>query len=65
MELLRDAADWGDRNFVLRAIREDGRELQYATEELRGDRDVVMEAVRQNGRALEYAAEELRGDRDL
>eukprot|EP00971_Amphidinium_carterae_P086535 1712389-Amphidinium_carterae.1 len=66
MELLRDAAKWGDRDFMMEAVREsNGDALQYATEELRGDRDFVMEAVREKGRALYGATEELRTDREV
>eukprot|EP00971_Amphidinium_carterae_P261307 5183925-Amphidinium_carterae.1 len=67
MELLREAnAELrGDRDFVLRAVRRDGRALMYAAEELRGDRDLVMVAVREKGWALKFATETLRGDRGL
>jgi len=32
----------GDREVVIRAVRQNGYALRYASEELRGDRDVVM-----------------------
>jgi hypothetical protein len=30
----------------MEAIKEDGRELQYASKELRNDKELVMEAVK-------------------
>jgi len=44
---------------VLEAVRRDGSELQYASEELRNDREVVLEATRWNASALRYAGDDL------
>ena len=49
----------------MKAVKQDGRSFEYASEELRGDREFVMKAVKQTGWALEYASEELRGDREV
>ena len=53
-----------DHQFMLEAVKQDGRALEYASEELRGDREVVLEAVKQDefGSTLQYASPELRGD---
>lgn len=48
------------REEVLVAVKANGCNLRYASEELQGDRDVVLEAVKKDGWALEYASEELR-----
>ena len=50
---------------MLEAVKQDGRALEFASEEPRGHRDVVLEAVKQDGRALEFASEEPRGHRDV
>ena len=34
---------------ALRAVEDDGMDLEFVSEELKGDREVVMEAVKQNG----------------
>jgi hypothetical protein len=47
------------------AVRLNGCDLIWASEELKGDRRIVMAAVQQNGLALEHAAQEMRGDRDI
>ena len=43
-------------------MRQNGRALEFASEDLRADRDVVLAAVRQNAYALKYASERLRDD---
>ena len=40
---------------MLAAVQQNGRALEYASEELRADRELVLAAVRQDGLALEVA----------
>eukprot|EP00968_Pinguiococcus_pyrenoidosus_P014771 scaffold1348_cov279-Pinguiococcus_pyrenoidosus.AAC.1 len=40
--------EWNDREFVLEAMRQDGEDLEYVSEELRNDPDVVRLAI-ENG----------------
>lgn len=54
-----------NRDCVLRAVREVGIALEYASESLRRDPEVVLVAVKQDGWALEYAAEELQANRTV
>ena len=56
---------WSDRNFVLAAVSQNGRALQYAYEDLKKDKDIVLAAVSQNGRALQYASDELKKDKEV
>ena len=51
----------GDKEVVMKAVKQCRRALQYASEELKGDREVVREAVKQNRDALQYASKELKG----
>ena len=53
------------REIVLRAVKQDGLALEYASYELKADRKVVLAAVKQNGDALKYAANELKADPEL
>ena len=48
-------------------VRENGKELELLSDELRNDREVVLAAVRQSGSVLEYwyASEALKGDREV
>eukprot|EP01051_Picozoa_sp_SAG22_P007858 SAG22_NODE_570_length_9013_cov_4.251739_3_plen_160_part_00 len=41
------------------------RELERASDELRGDKEVVLTAMAQAGAALRYAADELRDDKEV
>ena len=42
--------------------QQDGKALQWASEEMKSDRELCMAAVTQNWRALEFASEEMKGD---
>ena len=54
-----------DRDFILEAVKQDGRALRWASVELRDDEELVLEAKRQNGGALRWASAELRDDEEL
>ena len=47
---------------MLAAVKDGGRALEYAAEELRGDREVVLAAVKQDSRVLRHDAEPLQTD---
>ena len=49
------------RDLVLAAVRQDGRALCFASEELQADHEIVLAAVRQDG-APDYASAELQAD---
>mmetsp|Transcript_89276 Transcript_89276/g.251242 ORF Transcript_89276/g.251242 Transcript_89276/m.251242 type:complete len:404 (-) Transcript_89276:69-1280(-) len=63
---VRDASLGLDqRGLCLLIVRQRGRALVYASEEIRADREVVVAAVQNDGFALKYASECLRGTRDV
>jgi hypothetical protein len=49
-----------DKEVVMTAVSNDGRELEFASRGLRNDKEVVMAAVCQWGHALEYASTSLK-----
>ena len=57
--------DWNDKEQVLKAVSENGFDLQYASDELKADREIVLAAVQENGYALEYADDSLKEDEDI
>ena len=57
--------DWNNKEEVLEAVEEDGRNLEYASKELKGDKEVVLAAVDTSGSSLEYASKELKGDKEV
>ncbi|WP_064610347.1 DUF4116 domain-containing protein [Streptobacillus moniliformis] len=54
--------DWNNKKEVLKAVKQDGWALEFASEELKNDKEVVMAAVKQNGDALQFASERLRNN---
>ena len=56
---------WLYREFVRAAVKQNGRMLEIASDELRADRKIVLAAVHTDGSALEFASDELRADRNI
>jgi len=54
-----------DKVVVMAAVKQNGRVLRFASQELQRDREVVMEAVKQNGMVLSDASQELQRDREV
>ena len=51
---------WADRDYVLKAVKEDGKALERAAKSLQADREVVLAAVKEHGGGvLEFADKEL------
>jgi hypothetical protein len=48
----------------MEAVKQDGRALRYASEELRRDTEFILEVVKQHFYAPRYASEELKRDRE-
>ena len=48
----------GDCDVCKAAVAQDGKALQWASEEMKGDRELCMAAVAQNWRALEWGGGE-------
>lgn len=44
--------DRADKDIVLMAVRINGLDLEFASEELKSDNEVVLEAMKQNGNAF-------------
>jgi hypothetical protein len=44
-----------NRNFILKAVKQNGNSLKYASEKLQNYKEIVLEAVRQDGFSLKYA----------
>ncbi len=57
--------DYSNKVEMLARLKNYGRSLKYASDELKSDKEVVLVAVRQYGDALEYASKELQGDKEV
>ena len=53
------------RDEVLAAVKQDGRSLKCASEDLRKDREVVLEAVKEYGYALWCASDRYKEDKEV
>jgi len=53
----------GDSGVVAAAIKNDGHQLRYASDDLKADKKLVNAAVEKEPRALEHAAEKLRNNK--
>ncbi len=53
--------EWLDsKEFILTAVKNDGRILQYASNNLKADIDIVLEAVKKDGESLQYVSEDMK-----
>ena len=50
---------------MLEAVKIDGQELYYASEQLRDDKEVVLAAVSNKGLIFKYASKRLRADEEV
>lgn len=63
---LRDYSFYQDnKEVVLSEVKNNGLNLQYASEVLQNDKEVVMCAIKNNGLALEFASKKLCNDQDF
>ena len=53
------------RSEVLKAVKQNGDALQYASAALQDDREIVLEAVKQDLDSIEYASAALKDDREF
>jgi len=64
----KEKENWSDKEYVLDRVKNDGRALQYASEELRANKEIVLAAIKKAeypGWALKYASEELRANKEI
>lgn len=55
-----DKKDSNNKDVVLRAVKQNGIDLRFASEELQSDFEVVLEAVYQNGNAFNFVHQDIR-----
>ena len=51
-----------DKEFVLKAVSENGKFLDLVSDELKNDKEVVMTALEQDPESLEFASDNLRSN---
>ena len=54
-----------DRQIVLRAVRQNGRSLEFASNEILNDKEIILAAVSNYGSSLKYASSYLQNDKEI
>ncbi|MBO5479444.1 MAG: DUF4116 domain-containing protein [Clostridia bacterium] len=54
-----------NREYVLKTVKENGKLLEFADDNLKNDREIVFEAVKNNPESLEFASDNLKADREI
>ena len=54
-----------NREYVLKTVKENGKLLEFASENLKDDREIALEAVLNNPEALEFVSDRLKEDREI
>ena len=54
-----------DKEFILKAVAENGKFLDLASKELQNDKEVVMTALEQDPESLEFASTMLKNDKEV
>lgn len=55
-----DKKDSNNKDIVLNAVKKNGIDLRFASEELQSDYEVVLESIYQNGSAFEFVHQDIR-----
>ena len=54
-----------NKEFVLKAVAENGKFLDLVSPELQNDKEVVMTALKQDAESLEFASTTLKDDKEV
>ena len=54
-----------NKDFILDAVKFDGKALEWVSEELKNDKDVVLKAIENYPIVIQYASDELRNDKEI
>ncbi len=65
IHLLKQGKFSDNKEIVLAAIMENGKNIKYAGKKLRNDHDIILAAVSRWGLALQYASDALKEKRDI
>jgi len=58
-------SDNDDREYALKLVSDDGRQLEYLSEEFKNDKEIVLAALNNDATALEFVGDELLEDEDI
>ena len=64
MEIQEVINNKDNKEFILKAVKESGKLLEFASAQLQNDEEVVKEALKQDGEALEFVSDNLKNNND-
>ena len=65
IEITKIKENYNNREYVLKAVSEQGSLLDFAEESLKDDKEIVLTAIANNPEALEFASDRLKSDREV
>ena len=65
MEIDEIKKNSANKEFMLKAVQEQGKFLDLASDELKDDEDVVKAALNQDGESLEYVSDRLKDNKEI
>ena len=65
MEVQEIIENRDNREFVLKAVKENGKFLDFVAETFKDDKEVVKMALEQDSEALEFVSERLKDDKEI
>lgn len=65
IEITKIREKYNNREYVLKAVSEQGALLDLVDESLKDDKEVVLAAIENNPEALEFASDRLKSDREV
>ena len=65
IEIVKMKENYNNREYVLKAVSEQGALLDFAEETLKDDKQIVLAAIKNNPEALEFASDRLKDDKEV
>ena len=65
MEIQEVINNKDNKEFILKAVKESGKLLEFASAQLQNDEEVVKEALKQDGEALEFVSDNLKNNKEI
>jgi len=65
IEITRIKENYNNREYVLKAVSEQGSLLDFVEESFKDDKEIVLTAIENNPEALEFASDRLKVDKEV
>jgi hypothetical protein len=65
IQIAENSFDKNNKSALIALVKQDGRALQFASEEMKDNKEIVLIAVKKDGYALQFASERLKDDDEV